>query len=83
MKTIMTAEDLYFGYSYKPEKRIMDEDDFKKALAKHDQEIKDMIDEIDHLIDCADNASEVADEFKAMGCTCGRDRFVKEIRSKL
>ena len=28
----------------------------------------------EHKIDCATNAAEVADEFMAMGCTCGADK---------
>ena len=42
-----------------------------------------LVDEIDHTVDCATNASEVADEFRAMGCTCGRDKFVKQFKGKL
>ena len=50
---------------------------------QHDTEIKALIDEIDHTVNCATNASEVADEFRAMGCTCGRDKFVKQFKEKL
>jgi len=29
---------------------------------------------VEHTIDCATNAAEIADEFAAMGCTCGADK---------
>ena len=62
---------------------LLDFDEFKAVLELHDAEIKALIDEIDHTVDCATNASEVADEFRAMGCTCGRDKFVKQFKGKL
>ncbi len=33
-----------------------------------------------HLVDCATNASEVADEFAAMGCTCGLEDIIAKAK---
>ena len=38
---------------------------------------------IEHKINCATNAAEVADEFAAMGCTCGADEQNKKDKSTL